>query len=109
MSYDFGIPDGTTSAGKACALYSLVLRSVRKCKRAPANITLVPYKTSPYWEVMGMWRGTERPGVPVALRGLAVCSRMRIMVSQNHRLPWVGRDLKDHTVPTPVMGRVANH
>ena len=29
--------------------------------------------------------------------------------SQNHRMVWVGRDLKDHLVPTPVMGRDTFH
>jgi len=28
--------------------------------------------------------------------------------SQNHRMAWVGRDLKDHESPTPLLGRATN-
>jgi len=28
-----------------------------------------------------------------------------IAISQNHRMSWVGRDLKDHESPTPLPGR----
>jgi len=28
--------------------------------------------------------------------------------SQNHRMAWVGRDLKDHEFPTPLPGRATN-
>jgi len=28
--------------------------------------------------------------------------------SQNHRMAWVGRDLKDHESPTPLPGRDTN-
>jgi len=28
--------------------------------------------------------------------------------SQNHRMAWVGRDLKDHESPTPLQGRATN-
>ena len=31
-----------------------------------------------------------------------------IMRSQNHRMAWVGRDLKDHESPTPLPGRATN-
>jgi len=27
---------------------------------------------------------------------------------QNHRMAWVGRDLKDHESPTPLPGRATN-
>jgi len=33
----------------------------------------------------------------------------RIMESLNHRMVWVGRDLKAHPVPTPCCGLVASH
>jgi len=29
--------------------------------------------------------------------------------SQNHRMAWVGRDLRDHESPTPLPGRATNH
>ena len=32
----------------------------------------------------------------------------RITESQNHRMAWVGRDLKDHESPTPLLGRATN-
>jgi len=27
----------------------------------------------------------------------------------NHGMAWVGRDLKNHLLPTPALGRVASH
>lgn len=35
--------------------------------------------------------------------------KARIMESQNDRTVWVGKDLKDHLVPTPSMGRDTSH
>ena len=29
-------------------------------------------------------------------------------ITQNHRMAWVGRDLKDHESPTPLPGRATN-
>jgi len=34
--------------------------------------------------------------------------KWRQIKSQNHRMAWVGRDLKDHESPTPLPGRATN-
>jgi len=37
------------------------------------------------------------------------CSKtVLVKKSQNHRMAWVGRDLKDHESPTPLTGRATN-
>jgi len=37
---------------------------------------------------------------------LKICAKFH--TSQNHRMAWVGRDLKDHESPTPLPGRATN-
>ena len=44
----------------------------------------------------------------LSLRQLALRSFFLALPSQNHRMAWVGRNLKDHESPTPLLGRATN-
>ena len=39
---------------------------------------------------------------------LLIDTTVDIMITQNQRMAWVGRDLKDHESPTPLPGRATN-
>jgi len=47
-------------------------------------------------------RPAELKKMPPNLTSFGPCSMNVCVISQNHRMVWFGRDLKDHLVPTPL-------